>query len=78
MQFRVFLFLFFLISLAAAYEIDENGKEIIVTDKNAVNAVDDIEMQEGESLTNQQVVNIVKYVEAKDQHKKTDINISDD
>ncbi|APC96799.1 hypothetical protein [Francisella frigiditurris] len=78
MQFRAFLFLFFLISLVVAYEIDENGKEITVTDKNAVNAVDDVEMQEGESLTNQQVVNIVKYVEAKDQNKKTDINISDD
>lgn len=78
MKFRIFLFLFFMISLVTAYEINENGKNIIITDKNAVNAVDDVEMQEGESLTNQQVVDIVKHVEAEDQNNKTNINISDD
>ena len=75
--FKVLLF-FVLVNVVIAYVIDENGREIQVTDKKAVAAVDDIEIQDNEALTNHQIVEVVDYVEAKDKGQKTNINISDD
>jgi hypothetical protein len=67
-----------MVNVVTAYVIDENGSKIQVTDKKAVTAVDDIEMQDNEALTNHQIVEVVDYVEAKDKGQKTNINISDD
>lgn len=61
-----------------AYVLDENGREVQVTDKRAVTAVDDIEMQNNEALTNHQIVAVVNYIEAKDKALKTNIKTSDD
>jgi hypothetical protein len=50
-------FAFIYADFAVAYYIDEDGKHIVVS-KNVVNDVDDIEMKEGEALTNSQIENI--------------------
>ena len=46
-------------SLCYAYIVNDNGKAISVSDKQA-NLIDDIEMQEGEALSHQQIIHIIK------------------
>ena len=61
------LIIFASVNSVYSYEIeDSQGNEIQITDKNAVNAVDDIEMQENEVLTDNQIEAVVDDVEKKD------------
>lgn len=61
MKLEKLFILFVLISIFGAgytYYIDENGKDIPVS-KNKVNLIDDIEIKEGEALSQKQIINIV-------------------
>ncbi|APD50518.1 hypothetical protein [Francisella hispaniensis] len=62
MKFERLLFLIIFISIYSfcyAYYVKDNGKKIIVS-KKVANTIDDIEIQEGESLTQQQIIDIIE------------------
>lgn len=47
-------------SFCYTYIINDKGKVIQVNNKKEVNMIDDIEMQEGEALSKNQIINIIK------------------
>ncbi|MED7818847.1 MULTISPECIES: hypothetical protein [unclassified Francisella] len=53
-----FILLISIFSLCYAYIVNDNGKNINVTNKQA-NLIDDIEMQEGEALSKEQILSII-------------------
>ncbi|QUE30600.1 hypothetical protein [Francisella philomiragia] len=56
----LFIIIFgFICSFCYAYYIEENGKKIPVS-KRVADTIDDIEIKEGESLTQQQIVDIIQ------------------
>ncbi|WP_150467360.1 hypothetical protein [Francisella sp. SYW-9] len=62
MKLEKVLFLILLVAilnLCYAYIVNDNGKTINVSNKQA-NLIDDIEMQEGEALSHSQIINIIK------------------
>lgn len=54
---NILLFLIFICNLSYAYYVEEDGKKITVGE-NVADAVDDIEMKEGEPLTYKQIIAI--------------------
>ncbi|AEI36201.1 hypothetical protein [Francisella salina] len=54
-----FLIFGFVCSFCYAYYIEENGKKIPVS-KRVADTIDDIEIKEGEALSQQQIVDIIE------------------
>ncbi|APC91477.1 MULTISPECIES: hypothetical protein [Francisella] len=62
MKFERLLFLVIFISICSlcyAYYVKDNGKKITVS-KKVANTIDDIEIQDGEALSQQQIINIIQ------------------
>ncbi|AIT08616.1 membrane protein [Candidatus Francisella endociliophora] len=57
-KFSLSLVLISIFAFSYAYYIDENGKKVTVN-RNQANIIDDIEIKEGEALSQKQIINIV-------------------